>query len=259
LSLVNLKNLHDSHIKSDRYISPKIWLILPMLPSLLYSLWVIPQVIDLINIENLNPIQQEVALETIMPKILYISILGAISSILSAILSAYLLYMLHQRRNDHFERQQKFFGIISNILKQKTPDSEANKMFANSLESIKFQEIQRNAIFWAVLSVLPIINIIGVLFSYLTLMKVYYEHEINENHCIEDLRVILNQYNLSYTYERTYNLPRRNRLLYIILLLITFGLFGFYWSYILMKDPNTHFNEHHELESQLISLLEKTP
>ena len=75
MSLVNLKNLHDSHIKSDRYISPKIWLILPMLPSLLYSLWVIPQVIDLINIENLNPIQQEVALETIMPKILYISIL----------------------------------------------------------------------------------------------------------------------------------------------------------------------------------------
>ena len=258
MSLVNLKNLHASRLKSDRYISPKIWLILPILPSLLYSLWVIPQVIDIINIENLNPIQQEVAIETIMPRILYISILGTISGILSAILSAYWLYMLHQRRNDHFERQQKFFGIISNILNQKKPDSEANKMFANSLESIKLQEIQRNAIFWAVLYVIPIANIISSLFSYLTLMKVYYEHEIHENRCIEDLRVILNQYNLSYTYERTYSLPRRHRLLYIILSIITFGLFGLYWHYILMKDPNTHFTEHHELESQLISLLEKT-
>ena len=26
-----------------------------------------------------------------------------------------------------------------------------------------------------------------------------------------------------------------------------------------MKDPNTHFNEHNELESQLISLLEQIP
>ena len=85
-------------------------------------------------------------------------------------------------------------------------------MFVNSLESIKLQEIQRNAIFWAVLYVIPVVNIIGIPVSpHLTLMKVFYEHEINENRCIEDLRVLLNQYNLSYTYERTYSLPRRNQ------------------------------------------------
>jgi len=262
LSLVNVKNLHDSRVQSDRYISPKIWLILPLLPSLLFSLAFIlqlPLFIDIANMENLNPSQEKVAIATVFSQVFYMVIFGIITSILGAILSAYWVYMLHQRRNDHFERQQKFFGIISNILNQKQPNSEANQMFANSLESIKLQEIQRNAIFWAVLYVIPVVNIISFLFTHLTLMKVFYEHEINENRCIEDLRVLLNQYNLSYTYERTYSLPRRNRLLYIILTIITFGLFVFYWNYILMKDPNTHFNEHNELESQLISLLEQIP
>ena len=67
MSLVNVKNLHDSRVQSDRYISPKIWLILPLLPSLLFSLAVIlqlPLFIDIANIENLNPIQQEAAIAT---------------------------------------------------------------------------------------------------------------------------------------------------------------------------------------------------
>ena len=130
MSLVNVKNLHDSRVQSDRYISPKIWLILPLLPSLLFSLAFIlqlPLFIDIANMENLNPSQEKVAIATVFSQVFYMVIFGIITSILGAILSAYWVYMLHQRRNDHFERQQKFFGIISNILNQKQPNSEANK------------------------------------------------------------------------------------------------------------------------------------
>jgi hypothetical protein len=34
------------------------------------------------------------------------------------------------------------------------------------------------------------------------------------------------------------------------------GLFGVYWIYVLLKDPNEHFKYHIEEESQLLSALE---
>jgi len=55
---------------------------------------------------------------------------------------------------------------------------------------------------------------------------------------------------------RTEAMPDRSSVLYLILTIITAGLFGIYWVYVLLKDPIEHFKYHIQAESQLLSALE---
>ena len=53
------------------------------------------------------------------------------------------------------------------------------------------------------------------------------------------------------------DLPKKPRersvVLYALLTLVTFGLFGFYWLYALIDDPNKHFEEHVATEETLFA------
>jgi len=42
----------------------------------------------------------------------------------------------------------------------------------------------------------------------------------------------------------------------LMLTIATMGLFGIYWIYILLKDPNEHFKYHIQVEKQLFDTLE---
>lgn len=50
-------------------------------------------------------------------------------------------------------------------------------------------------------------------------------------------------------------LERRSFALYFILTLITFGLFGIYWLYALLKDPNEHFLNQRQFEDNFVAAL----
>ena len=51
-------------------------------------------------------------------------------------------------------------------------------------------------------------------------------------------------------------LPDRSFVLYLILTIITLGIFGIYWLYVLLKDPNEHFKHHILVEDRLLGQLE---
>jgi hypothetical protein len=50
--------------------------------------------------------------------------------------------------------------------------------------------------------------------------------------------------------------PQRSVTLYVIVTIISGGIFGIYWLYALIEDPNKHFIQHVSLED---SLMEKLP
>ena len=73
----------------------------------------------------------------------------------------------------------------------------------------------------------------------------------------EDMSRMLDKCGIKFVVPRRVEaLPERNFVLYLILTIITAGLFGIYWLYILLKDPNQHFMYHRQIEDQLLSALE---
>jgi len=53
----------------------------------------------------------------------------------------------------------------------------------------------------------------------------------------------------------TYRIPQRSFALYFILTIITLGIFGIYWEYVLFKDFNDHFEDHRIWEEALSTAL----
>jgi hypothetical protein len=56
---------------------------------------------------------------------------------------------------------------------------------------------------------------------------------------------------------RMAKLPNRSMVLYIVLTLLT-GLFALYWLYIVLKDPNDHFEYQHEFEDNIMASIAPT-
>lgn len=50
--------------------------------------------------------------------------------------------------------------------------------------------------------------------------------------------------------------PDRSTILYIVLSIVTLGLFMLYWVYTLTKDPNVHFKSHVEVEDEFLRIME---
>ena len=88
-------------------------------------------------------------------------------------------------------------------------------------------------------------------------MKDFYRHERREDGFWEDASRALNRLGVNFSVpRRTETVPDRSFVLYLILSVITVGLFGIYWVYVMLKDPNEHFKYHIHAESQLMSTLE---
>jgi hypothetical protein len=88
-------------------------------------------------------------------------------------------------------------------------------------------------------------------------MKDFYKHERREDGFWEDLSRTLDKIGVTFSVPRRIETtPNRSFILYLILTIITVGLFGIYWLYVLLKDPNEHFKYHVQIEDQLLSTLE---
>ena len=116
------------------------------------------------------------------------------------------------------------------------------------------EETEKSAILWAILS--AFVPFVQWYVNYF-LMNDFYRHEQREDGFWEDLGRAMNKLGINFSVpRRTEAMPNRSFVLYLILTIITMGLFGVYWIYVLLKDPNEHFKYHIEAESQLLSALE---
>jgi hypothetical protein len=88
-------------------------------------------------------------------------------------------------------------------------------------------------------------------------MRDFYKHERREDGFWEDISKVLDKCGIKFSVPRRMEpLPDRSFALYLILTILTMGLFGIYWLYVLLKDPNLHFRYHMQVEDQLLSALE---
>jgi hypothetical protein len=168
-------------------------------------------------------------------------------------------YLLVNRRNTHFRRQkllsEDIIAAVNSLAKIKFVEAEINLLtLERSLKEARIEETEKSPILWAILSaIVPFVQ----LYVYYFLMKDFYIHEQREDGFWEDLSRILNKFGVNFFVpRRTEHIPYRSFVLYLILTIVTVGLFVVYWFFVMLKDPNKHFKYHVDAENHLLSTLE---
>jgi hypothetical protein len=187
-----------------------------------------------------------------------LTLIGLVGLINVAV-SIVFLYFLVNRRWTHFKRQKFIYDdIIAAIGSLPKPDETDVDVISSSLErtirEARAEEIDKSAILWSILSAfIPFVQ----LYVYYFLMNDFYRHEKREDGFWTDTSKALNTLGVNFSVPRRIEaMPHRNFVQYLILLIVTVGLFGVYWIFVLIKYPNEHFKYHIETENLLISSLE---
>ncbi len=173
-----------------------------------------------------------------------------IITLIGVIINVYVVYKWVWRRNEHFKRQKLLFNAIKEFLRKKGFD--VGKLELICME-IDVEENEKNPVLWALIQFIPYVGSILLIYVYHFLNKDFYRHEVRENNYLSALSEILSDF----YYVRYNNIPDRSTILYFVLSLVTFGIFGLYWVYTLTKDPNNHFLEHKRWEDFLLNTLKR--
>ena len=197
-----------------------------------------------------------------LPLFVVLIILLVLLAIIGFIVSIILTYKLVNRRNTHFKRQmflsEDVVAAVKTIAAKKGVDVEASlSSIERTVREAKAEETEKGAVLWAILTAVPYIGSLAQWYVYYFLMKDFYKHERREDGFWEDLTRTLDKCGVTFSVpRRTETTPNRSFVLYLILTIITAGLFWIYWLYVLLKDPNEHFKHHIQTEDQLLSTLE---
>ena len=265
---VEVENLKkDAHMRTITDSNMTIWwIIVYLLPIITLIIWAVALVSALISyiisLTPLPPTPEE------LPPFPWTPLLSAATAglylavIVTFILFIILIYRLVKRRNHHFRRQIRLFEDITATLRKATAKKGIDAEFDigsldRTLREIKAEETEseKSAMLWAILS--P--SGLAQLYVWYFLMKDFSKHEGREDMFWAEISKILNKAGIKLEIPaRTDQLPERSFALYLILNIITAGLFGIYWLYTLLNDPNTHFRYHTKIEDQILPILENS-
>ncbi len=268
IEIENLKK--DTHMRAITDTSMTIWWIMVyLLPIIATIFWTIVFISVLISyIISLIPIPPTTIPDQ-LPPFLWTPLLSAATAglylavIASFILFVILTYRLVKRRNHHFRRQILLFEDITTAAKKIIMKKEVDAEFDlasidRTLKEIKAEETEseKSAMLWAILS--PF-NGLALLYVWYFLMKDFSKHERREDTFWTEISKTLSKAEVNFEVPaRTDPLLERSFALYLILTVITAGLFGIYWLYALLKDPNVHFRYHTKIEEQILPILENS-
>ncbi len=203
---------------------------------------------------------------TFFPGVFSIVAIGFLGGLISTLLYVYLFYLLINRRNKHFARQSRFSEDLIKYVKsvsdrKKGVDIQTGvSSLERSTRDVRYEEVEKSAGLWAILTIIPFVSIFAILYILYFLGTDYRRHEIRENGFIEDTNKVLDKLGLGGIPERRLDpIPDRSFVLYLVLTVVTLGLFGIYWLYTLITDPNNHFKHHVKWEDELITNLEVKP
>ncbi|UXD22236.1 hypothetical protein IPA_02795 [Ignicoccus pacificus DSM 13166] len=242
--LKHLKEIHRDADRTDAIISPWIfaWPFMFLGFALLIALLTAASA-------SVSPYPSEVGAIGFASIVIFI---GA-ALVVAVGIAVYLPYKLIKRRNEHFGRTLKFYRTLLDLLKHMKVDSGIVNRIEVTVIDMEQESQPRNPFLWILLEYLfaPV-----TFYVYHFLNKDFYKHEQREIEIYRNLRIALSEVGISIP-QMNPTIPSRSTILYIIATLLTGGVFGLYWLYTLIKDPNEHFKQHRYVESELIAAIER--
>jgi len=258
--LPELEYAVGKRFESDRMMG-YIWMIVPILPLLLAILGAavfLGFILTAIAAGISGPTPTAPFPTDSMAAILILGWIGLILvGFIVSIFGAVALYYMILRRNNHFRRQRIFTSILLPYLeaklKERGKSSNAISALALLNRDSEYEEIERSAAVWAVLYIFvsPIVGL--YIFHFLT--NDLYKHFKRQIDLSRNLEALLKDLEVQFVSPAQYEIKRRETILYIILTIVTVGLFWIYWFYLQLKEYNEHFKSQWKLEDQLVNTL----
>jgi uncharacterized membrane protein len=261
IPLENLRRDLRTRLESDRQMSGA-WAIVPLLPIIV---GVIATVLffaflfsSLANVRGGTPVTNSTAIGFV-GAFFGALIVYYLSYFVVLVLVAVMIYKLVSRRNSHFNRQillqEDLVNMARELAAKKGVDVSIllNNMDRNVREA-RLEETEKNATLYALLY-----GLIWIYTAYF-LMKDFFKHERREDLFINDMLRTFNTLGVPINFPyRNPPIPDRSFALYFILTLITGSIFGVYWVYVLVTDPNNHFRQQMLMEDTIMAQLSGTP
>jgi hypothetical protein len=249
--LENLRKDSEWRTQTDRQISV-VWVLLPIIAALLGVVVAVVEVIAVARARSSSTTRMAPAVGGFA--------LTAGIEVLAGVLYLYFFYMLIRRRNQHFPRQQRFFSDLVMVLRVAASRRNVNVdavlgSMENTVRQTQVEETEKSAVMWVILMLVPFINIIAELYVLYFLTSDFYKHERWEDGMLSDTERALGAMGVQFIFHRNDPIPSRSFVLYLVVTIITVGMFGLYWDYVLIKDPNNHFVSHAIYEPQIIQLV----
>ena len=181
-----------------------------------------------------------------------------LSLITCGIYGIYVLYKMLDRRQQHFERMINLRQHLIGVLKEKAEAAGRSaelEQDLSQLEGIHMEATARDRAgekspaLWLVLSI--VVGIV-VYYVYYFLNDDFRAHESNEQRFMaraSEIMATLGMPDQPILMDTV--VPERNFIVYILLTLVTCGIYGIYWMYTVLTDPNRHFQQHEVWEARL--------
>lgn len=255
VALENLRKDSELRAQTDRQISVA-WVFLPIIAIILVVVVAVLSVLATLNTLNSSSTSTTTM---VVPAFGGFALVAGIG-FLADILILYFFYMLIRRRNQHFPRQQRFFTDLVTILRGAASRRNVNVdavlgSMENTVRQSQAEETEKSAVLWVILMLVPFVSLIAMLYVLYFLTSDFHKHERWEDGLLSDTERALGAMGVQFIFHRNNPIPSRSFVLYIILTIITLGIFGLYWEYVLIKDPNNHFVNHAIYEPQIIQLV----
>ncbi len=260
IPLENLRRDLRTRLESDKQMSGA-WAIVPLLPIIVGIVVVVVVVAAIFStLSSIGPSGTPTTGTTAIGAVLVGSIfLLYFLYFVVLILVGILIFKLVSRRNTHFNRQillqEDIISMAKEIAVKKSLDVSIllNNMDRNVREA-RLEEAEKNATLYAIVG-----GLVWIYSAYF-LMKDFFKHERREDLFINDVLRTFNALGapINFPY-RNPPIPDRSFALYFVLTLITGSIFGVYWVYVLVTDPNNHFRQQMLMEDTIMAQLSGTP
>lgn len=157
----------------------------------------------------------------------------------------YIFYKLMERRDLHLARVANMVNTASALLREKAAAAGQTELIAQEVAQLEYvqremfdQSRERGAVLWLVLG---IFTGIAIWIGYYFIMDDLEKHDRLEAQFFTLTSAILAKMGLaSQASQAVPNIPDRSFAAYLILSLVTCGIFGFYWEWALIDDGNKH-------------------
>ena len=156
----------------------------------------------------------------------------------------YIIYKLVQRRDDHFRRMA---GVTDSSIQQLRVKAQGREDVIaaelSQLEQIRMQmntlSAERGAAIWLLIAIFTFG--IGYMILYYLLMQDYVQHDVVEAQFFTLMSSALTKLGLSeQAGQAARTIPDREYVTYLLLSIVTCGIYGIYWMYVMIKDFNDH-------------------
>lgn len=188
-------------------------------------------------------------------------VLAVVLSIVTCgIYGFYVFYKLMERRDLHLARVANMVNTTIAILREKSEsrgmaDAVAQEM--GQLEMVQReiygQSRERSAVLWLVLGIL---TGICVLIGYYFIMEDLAKHDQLEAQFFTLTSGVMAKLGMSsQASQAAVTIPERNFPVFLVLTIVTCGIYGFYWLYVMVNDGNIHVESQVQWEDFIYSAL----